>query len=348
MTECFLKLLHMSLNAGWLVLAIMLVRILFRKAPKWLFPLLWSFVGIRLLMPKALESPLSVIPDMSGVSMPAEIPLPAAHPGVPAPYVGIVWCVGVAAMLLFEAVSYARLRGKVKTAVRLSPNVYQSEYVSSPFILGLFTPRIYIPFHIDGSELDSVLAHEAAHIRRGDHRLKPAAFLLLSVYWFNPLIWLAYFLFCRDIEYACDEYAVKSMSDSQRAAYSQALLSCTVRRRDMVVCPLAFGGQNVKTRIRAVLSYEKPRASVIAVSATLILAIAVCFLTNQKRPEEKPVWENNDIEVNQMPISEAVPPGQTASDTGDGGDWRGELELESGLLGEQIREMEAFIRVGNN
>ena len=153
MTELFMKLLNMSINAGWLVLTVLLVRIIFRKAPKWLFPVLWSFVGIRLLMPNALESRLSVIPDISGFSASEQGLLSAKGFTAPVPYVGIVWCTGMAAMLLFEALSYIHLRSKVKTAVRLSANVYQSEHVNAPFILGLFAPRIYIPFHIKSKEL---------------------------------------------------------------------------------------------------------------------------------------------------------------------------------------------------
>ena len=348
MTELFLKLLSMSINAGWLVLVVMLVRIIFRKAPKWLFPLLWSFVGIRLLMPKALESHLSVIPNMSDISASAQVLLPAKAPIAPAPYVGIIWCIGVAAMLLFEAVSYVRLRSKVKTAVRLSSNVYQSEYVKSPFILGLFAPRIYIPFHIDGNELESIIEHERAHIRRRDHWLKPIAFLVLSLYWFNPLVWIAYYFLCKDIELACDEYAIKNMSDSQRAAYSQALLSCTANQRILAACPLAFGSKNVKDRIRAVLSYQKPQAWVMTVAAVLILVIAACFMTNQKQDEEKLAQGINDIELNQASISDVVQHGQTISDIIDLGERRTELEHETVLLEEAIREQEAFARERGN
>ena len=255
MTELFMKLLNMSVNAGWLVLAVLLVRIMFHKAPKWLFPLLWSFVWIRLLMPNALESRLSVIPDISGFSASEQGLLSAKGFTAPVPYVGIVWCTGMAAMLLFEALSYVHLRSKVKTAVRLSSNVYQSEHVNAPFILGLFAPRIYIPFHIKSKELDSIIAHERAHIKRRDHWLKPIAFLILSLYWFNPLIWIAYYFLCKDIELACDEYAIKDMSDSQRAAYSQTLLSCTANQRIFAACPLAFGETGVKGRIKSVLYF---------------------------------------------------------------------------------------------
>lgn len=314
MTELFMKLLNMSINAGWLVLAVLLVRIIFRKAPKWLFPLLWSFVGIRLLMPNALESRLSVIPDISGFSASEQGLLSAKGFTAPVPYVGIVWCTGMAAMLLFEALSYVHLRSKVKTAVRLSSNVYQSEHVNAPFILGLFAPRIYIPFHIKSKELDSIIAHERAHIKRRDHWLKPIAFLILSLHWFNPLIWIAYYFLCKDIELACDEYAIKDMSDSQRAAYSQTLLSCTANQRIFAACPLAFGSKNVKTRIRAVLSYRKPHTWIITVTAILVLAVVACFMTNPRQSKESTAQGSNYIDLNQPPILDVIQNGQTISD----------------------------------
>ena len=345
MTELFMKLLNMSINAGWLVLAVLLVRIIFRKAPKWLFPLLWSFVGIRLLMPNALESRLSIIPNISSFSASAHGMLSAESFAAPVPYVGIVWCTGMAAMLLFEALSYVHLRSKVKTAVRLSSNVYQSEHVNAPFILGLFAPRIYIPFHIKSKELDSIIAHERAHIKRRDHWLKPIAFLILSLHWFNPLIWIAYYFLCKDIELACDEYAIKDMSDSQRAAYSQTLLSCTANQRIFAACPLAFGSKNVKTRIRAVLSYRKPHTWIITVTAILVLAVVACFMTNPRQPKESTAQGSNYIDLNQPPILDVIQNGQTISDRSSSEDWQREVELESALLGEALKKQESLTQI---
>ncbi len=345
MTELFMKLLNMSINAGWLVLTVLLVRIIFRKAPKWLFPVLWSFVWIRLLMPNALESRLSVIPDISGFSASEQGLLSAKGFTAPVPYVGIVWCTGMAAMLLFEALSYVHLRSKVKTAVRLSSNVYQSEHVNAPFILGLFAPRIYIPFHIKSKELDSIIAHERAHIKRRDHWLKPIAFLILSLYWFNPLIWIAYYFLCKDIELACDEYAIKDMSDSQRAAYSQTLLSCTANQRIFAPCPLAFGSKNVKTRIRAVLSYRKPHTWIITVTAILVLAVVACFMTNPRQPKESTAQGSNYIDLNQPPTLDVIQNGQTISDRSSSEDRQREVELESALLGEAIKKQESLTQI---
>ena len=251
----------------------------------------------------------------------------------------------MAAMLLFEALSYVHLRSKVKTAVRLSSNVYQSEHVNAPFILGLFAPRIYIPFHIKSKELDSIIAHERAHIKRRDHWLKPIAFLILSLHWFNPLIWIAYYFLCKDIELACDEYAIKDMSDSQRAAYSQTLLSCTANQRIFAACPLAFGSKNVKTRIRAVLSYRKPHTWIITVTAILVLAVVACFMTNPRQSKESTAQGSNYIDLNQPPILDVIQNGQTISDRSSSEDRQREVELESALLGEAIKKQESLTQI---
>lgn len=281
MTDLFLKLLDMSISAGWLVLAIMLLRVLFRNAPKWLFPALWSLVWLRLLLPELPESSLSLIPDTASAGAAARAAVSGEGRGA-AFYAGILWCAGMTGMLLHEAVSYLRLRRRLKTAVHLSGNLYQSEYADVPFITGLFSPRIYLPAGMDRQNFDSVIAHERAHIRRGDHWLRPIAFVLLSVYWFHPLIWAAYLLLCRDMELACDASAVRNMDGSQRAAYSQALLSCTARRSPIAARPLAFGGGNTKKRIRSVLDYRKPGPWTLLAAAVLTVLLSVCFMTEPR------------------------------------------------------------------
>lgn len=299
MNELFTKLLNLSISAGWLVLAIALLRVLFRKAPKWLFPMLWSLVGLRLLIPNPPKSSLSLVPDISEIGVVA-VGAVSAKANL-ASYAGIVWCIGLAGMLLYAIASYIRLRSKLKTAVRMAGNIYRSEYVESPFILGLFAPRIYLPFHMDEQDLDSIIAHERAHIKRGDHLLKPAAFLLLSIHWFNPLIWLAYILLCKDIELACDEHVIREMDDAQRAAYSQALLSHSTNHRHMIAaCPLAFGSGDIKKRIRSVLAYHKPRKWIFIASAVLILALAICFMTNPKQNEDNAPSAQADQEFEQI------------------------------------------------
>ena len=162
-------------------------------------------------------------------------------------------------------------------------NIFQSEAVDSPFVLGVVRPRIYIPFRIEGRNLVHVVMHEQVHILRRDHWWKPLGFVLLSVYWFHPLMWLAYILLCRDIELACDERAIKGLDDGQRADYSQALLDCSVSRRSIAACPLAFGETGVKTRVKSVLGYRKPGFWILALAVVACIVVAVCFLTDPAR-----------------------------------------------------------------
>lgn len=319
MTGIFLKILNMSISAGWLVLAVILLRFLLRKAPKWVGVLLWGIVGVRLLCPFSVESALSLVPSAETIS--PEImtdPSPTIQTGVPAinsavnpvigqslapapgasanplqiwiPVLSCIWVTGVAVLLAYTAISYWRLHRKVATAVLLRDNIFQSEKVSSPFVLGMIRPKIYLCFQMDGQKLEYVVAHEQAHIRRRDHWWKPLGFLLLTIHWFNPLMWLAYVLLCRDIESACDEKVIKELGNEQRADYSQALLACSVSRRMIAACPLAFGETGVKKRVRSVLSYRKPAFWIIVVSAIICVIAAVCFLTDPVKKYDTLVW----------------------------------------------------------
>nr|WP_296475183.1 M56 family metallopeptidase [uncultured Acetatifactor sp.] len=194
-----------------------------------------------------------------------------------------VWIVGMLSMCLYALLTYLRLRKLVSTAVVMRDNIFQSEAVDSPFVLGVVRPRIYIPFRIEGRNLVHVVMHEQVHILRRDHWWKPLGFVLLSVYWFHPLMWLAYILLCRDIELACDERAIKGLDDGQRADYSQALLDCSVSRRSIAACPLAFGETGVKTRVKSVLGYRKPGFWILALAVVACIVVAVCFLTDPAR-----------------------------------------------------------------
>nr|WP_305132738.1 M56 family metallopeptidase [uncultured Acetatifactor sp.] len=194
-----------------------------------------------------------------------------------------VWIVGMLSMCLYALLTYLRLRKLVSTAVVMRDNIFQSEAVDSPFVLGVVRPRIYIPFRIEGRNLVHVVMHEQVHILRRDHWWKPLGFVLLSVYWFHPLMWLAYILLCRDIELACDERAIKELDDGQRADYSQALLDCSVSRRSIAACPLAFGETGVKTRVKSVLGYRKPGFWILALAVVACIVVAVCFLTDPAR-----------------------------------------------------------------
>ncbi len=315
MTGIFLKLVNMSISVSWLVLAVLALRLLLKKSPKWINVMLWGIVAIRLLCPFSIESALSLIPStetlpseiLSGPSFDVNtgiapvdervndylgdryfegVSVPANNGANTMGLLTAIWVIGVAVMFVYAAVSYWRLRRRVDTAVLLRKNLFQSEAVVSPFVLGLFRPRIYLPFGLDGAALAYVLAHETAHIRRRDHWWKPLGFLLLTIHWFNPLMWLAYALLCRDIELACDETVIKELGHEQRADYTQVLVACSVSRRVIAACPLAFGEAGVKERVRSVLHYKKPTFWIIAVSVIVCAVVAVCFLTD---PEETAV-----------------------------------------------------------
>ncbi|MBQ6932227.1 MAG: M56 family metallopeptidase, partial [Clostridia bacterium] len=315
MAELFLSIVNMSISACWLVLAVLLLRLVLKKAPKWIICLLWGFAGLRLVMPFSLESIFSLIPSAETVS--PEIMTatsPSVNTGIPAlnntinpvisesfapeigasanplqilvPIAAAVWLVGIAVLLIYTLVSFLRLKKKIGTAVLLRDNIYQSENVASPFVLGIIKPKIYLPFNMSEQDTLLVIAHENAHIKRKDHLWKPLGFLILTLHWFNPLVWLGYVLLCRDIELACDERVIKGLDNVQRADYSQALLTCSVNRRSVAACPLAFGEVSVKDRVKSALSYKKPAFWIIVVAVVASVAVAVCFLTNPKKDKE--------------------------------------------------------------
>ena len=312
MNELFLKIINMSISASWLVLAVLILRFVLKKAPKWINVLLWGIVAIRLICPFSFESTLSIIP--SAETIPLNICMdttPTINSGISAinnavnpiisqsntPMAGAsvnplqitigiyeyIWIFGMIALALYTAISYWRLRRKVDTAVRYKDNIFQSENVSFPFVLGIIKPRIYLPFKMNGQYLEHVVAHEQAHICRKDHWWKPLGFLLLMIHWFNPLMWLAYVLLCRDIELACDEKVIKELGNEQRGDYTQALVACSVNRRMIAACPLAFGEVSVKERVKSVMNYKKPAFWVIIISVIVCVGVAVCFLTNPKQ-----------------------------------------------------------------
>ena len=312
MNELFLKIINMSISASWLVLAVLILRFVLKKAPKWINVLLWGIVAIRLICPFSFESPLSLIP--SAETIPLNIGMdstPTINSGISAinnavnpiisqsntPMAGAsinplqitigiyeyIWIFGMIALALYTAISYWRLHRKVDTAVRYKDNIFQSENVSSPFVFGIIKPRIYLPFKMNGQDLEHVVAHEHAHIRRKDHWWKPFGFLLLTIHWFNPLMWMAYVLLCRDIELACDEKVIKELGNEQRGDYTQALVACSVNRRMIAACPLAFGEVSVKERVKSVMNYKKPAFWVIIISVIVCVGVAVCFLTNPKQ-----------------------------------------------------------------
>ena len=312
MSDLFLKIVNMSISASWLVAAVLILRLVLKKAPKWVNVLLWGIVAVRLICPFSFESALSLIPSaetfpekiISGPSFDVQtgitpidnrindylgdryfegVTVPTNNGNNVMTILTIVWIIGILLLATYTVISYWRLHREIDTAVRYKDNIFQSENVSSPFVLGLIKPRIYLPFKLDGQDMEHVVAHEQAHIRRKDHWWKPLGFLLLTIHWFNPLMWLAYVLLCRDIELACDEKVIKGLSNEQRADYTQALVTCSVNRRMIAACPLTFGEVGVKERVKSVMNYKKPAFWVIIIAVIVCVGVAVCFLTNPKQ-----------------------------------------------------------------
>lgn len=311
MDDVFLKLVNLSISASWLILAVLVLRVVLKKAPKWVMPLLWGVVALRLVCLFSIESALSLIPSAETIpseivtetrepvlyeqatldivtnpTLPsaAEVPVGVSRQQAQVDFniYSVLWLAGMAALLVHALVSAGRLKKKLATAILLRDNIYESEFVDSPFVFGVVKPNIYLPMHMDEGTAAYVIAHERAHLARRDHWWKVLGYLVLALHWFNPLVWVAYILFCRDIELACDEKVVKGLDGAARADYSQALLSCAAPGRAVAACPLAFGEGNIKTRVKSALHYKKPAFWVAAAAVLAVVIVAVCFLTNPR------------------------------------------------------------------
>ncbi len=312
MNDFFLSIVNFSITATYIAAAVMLLRLIFKKAPKWISGVLWGLVGMRLLFPFSIESIFSLIPNNKPIpDNITTMPKPEIDSGIPiindtfnpiisdtfapSPEVSInpmetvitvasyVWLIGIAAMLIYMAVSYLRVRLKVMESIRTEGNVYKCDNLKTAFILGVIRPKIYVPSDMNKADLEFVAAHERAHIKRLDHVWKPLGFLLLAVYWFNPVLWVAYVLLCRDIELACDEKVLKEMGIESKTRYSTALVNCSVRNKAITACPLAFGEVGIKERVMRILNYKKPAFWVIVLSLVAVAVVAVCFLTDPIR-----------------------------------------------------------------
>lgn len=319
MDDVFLKLVNLSISASWLILAVLVLRVVLKKAPKWVMPLLWGVVALRLVCLFSIESALSLIPSAETIpseivtetrepvlyeqatldivtnpTLPsaAEVPVGVSRQQAQVDFniYSILWLAGMAALLVHALVSAGKLKRKLATAILLRDNIYESEFVDSPFVFGVVQPNIYLPMHMDEGTAAYVIAHERAHLARRDHWWKVLGYLVLALHWFNPLVWVAYILFCRDIELACDEKVVKGLDGAARADYSQALLSCAAPKRAVAACPLAFGEGNIKTRVKSALHYKKPAFWVAAAAVLAVVIVAVCFLTNPRSERGSLVW----------------------------------------------------------
>lgn len=319
MDDVFLKLVNLSISASWLILAVLVLRVVLKKAPKWVMPLLWGVVALRLVCLFSIESALSLIPSAETIpseivtetrepvlyeqatldivtnpTLPsaAEVPVGVSRQQAQVDFniYSVLWLAGMAALLVHALVSAGKLKRKLATAILLRDNIYESEFVDSPFVFGVVKPNIYLPMHMDEGTAAYVIAHERAHLARRDHWWKVLGYLVLALHWFNPLVWVAYILFCRDIELACDEKVVRGLDGAARADYSQALLSCAAPKRAVAACPLAFGEGNIKTRVKSALHYKKPAFWVAAAAVLAVVIVAVCFLTNPRSERGSLVW----------------------------------------------------------
>ena len=319
MDDVFLKIMNLSISASWLILAVLVLRVVLKKAPKWVMPLLWGVVALRLVCLFSIESALSLIPSAETIpseivtetrepvlyeqatldivtnpTLPsaAEVPVGVSRQQAQVDFniYSVLWLAGMAALLVHALVSAGKLKRKLATAILLRDNIYESEFVDSPFVFGVVKPNIYLPMHMDEGTAAHVIAHEHAHLARRDHWWKVLGYLVLALHWFNPLVWVAYILFCRDIELACDEKVVKGLDGAARADYSQALLSCAAPKRAVAACPLAFGEGNIKMRVKSALHYKKPAFWVTAAAVLAVVIVAVCFLTNPKSERGSLVW----------------------------------------------------------
>lgn len=331
MIELFLRLLNLSLTTSWLILAILLLRPIMKKAPRWVICALWALVAIRLLCPFSLESTFSLIP--SSEPIPQDILLehsPSINSGIPgvnevvnpllqdsfkpdpgasvnplqivAACTSYLWIAGMLVLMVYAVFSYFRLKKMTGASVFLKDNIRACDEVRSPFILGVIRPIIYVPSSMSGATLEHVIAHEQAHLKRGDYLWKPLGYILLTVYWFNPLCWLVYLLLCRDIEMACDEKVIRDLDKEGKAAYSQALLDCHFPRKRMAACPLAFGEVGVKERVKSVLHYKRPALWVMIVAVILCALVGVCFMTNSAATALTE-WEIDEVDMKSV-ISE--------------------------------------------
>lgn len=314
MGDIFLKLLNMSITAGWFILAVLCIRLIFRKSPKWVNCLLWGAVAVRLICPFSIESQFSILPSAEPVKsstivagkLQKDIPSIDSHLTIvestinpmlsetfaynesesvaPLQVVtdaaGIIWVCGMILLTICAMGSIIRLHKLVGEAVCVREHIYICDAVKSPFILGIVRPRVYLSSALSEKEMNYIIAHESAHLRRKDHWWKPLGYILLCIYWFNPLCWAAYAMLCKDIELACDEKVARDLTFYEKKEYSNILLSCTKQRRLVMVCPLAFGEVGVKERVKSVLNYRKPTIWIMTATAAVAVILAICFLTN--------------------------------------------------------------------
>ena len=278
MDHIFSTVLRTSIHGSIVILAVLLLRLVLKKAPKKTICWLWVLAGIRLLLPVPIESAYSLQPQQIHIALPANLRTILAA----------IWIVLAVAIGLYSVFSYIHLRRKVMDAVKI-PGGWESDRIETAFVLGFIKPKIYIPTGMTVETREQILAHERTHLDKGDHWIKMIGFLALAVHWFNPLVWLSYILLCRDIEMACDERVVQFMELDERKTYSAALLRCSTSRAHYAACPVAFGEISVKYRIKSILNYRKPSFWISLAAIIAFLFVGVCLLTSPQTVVEVPV-----------------------------------------------------------
>lgn len=292
MSTALLQLLEMSVYGSVTLLLVMMLRVPLRKASKSVTLIAWAIAAVRLVCPFALTSVFSLMPALESAQQTGgetltltlsndTVVISAARPhDAVLTVLFVMWCIGAAAMLTYTLCAYGRTRKTLSEAVKLECDVYECDRIPTPFIFGLFRPCIYLPSAMNEHDRTYVLAHERAHLSRYDHLWKLLGFAVLAVHWFNPLVWLAYVLFCRDMETACDERVLTVLGADSKKPYADALINCAAPTRRIAACPLAFGETDVKARVQTILGYRKPAAWATAAAMVLCLLLAVCFLTD--------------------------------------------------------------------
>lgn len=330
MSDVIIDLFNISIMASWLIFIIILLRLTFIAMPKKILRYLWLVVGLRLMLPFSLETSLSLIPSSKTILAPNDSIL-MIHTGFGmiddnvnlilennvASQIDIVsifhlfiniafivWIIGLSIILIYGFISYRRVHKLIEVSVNHHDNVYICDDIDTPFIFGYLEPKIYLPSNIDENQMNYILEHEKIHIEHKDHIWKPLGYLLLSIYWFNPLIWIAYILLCRDIESACDERVIEKIGEQSKSEYSETLLYCSTNKKILFACPVAFGEVRVKERIQDILNYCQPKIWVKRVSLLICIVLSVGFLTNPFSLEnvvipdyESSMYTNEEIEA---------------------------------------------------
>ena len=297
----------MSIDSVWLIIAVIIVRAALQKAPMYFRKILWGLVGLRLVIPFSFQSALSLVPNNAPQTterVAGQVVADNVAQGITfADVVPVLWTVVSIGFLIYGIISYIKLKIKISDSVLVENNIYHSDKIESPFVCGFIKPKIYLPYGLNEVTLNCVLEHEETHIKYADHIIKAISFVVLCVHWFNPLVWVAYFLLCKDIELSCDESVIKKYNGDECKQYAKALLELGVHNVKFTACPVAFGEVSIKKRIKSVISYKKASKILVVASLCLCVGVSVCFMTEP----EAALKANNGEVSEETRISEIEP-----------------------------------------